>query len=65
MLFVKHAQSNGHSGLSLQLHAAWEDVFSGVKVDFHSVENVARSIFSERCLVKCVKSTTANEICSA
>ena len=36
-----------------------------VKADFHSVQNVARSIFSERFLLKCVKSTTANEICSA
>ena len=30
-----------------------------VKADFHSVQNVARSIFSERFLLKCVKSTTA------
>ena len=36
-----------------------------VKVDFHSVQNVARSIFSERFLLKCVKSTKANEICSS
>ena len=36
-----------------------------LKADFHSVQNVARSIFSERFLLKCVKSTTANEICSA
>ena len=36
-----------------------------IKADFHSVQNVARSIFSERSLLKCVKSTTANEICSA
>ena len=36
-----------------------------VKADFHSVQNVARSIFSERFLLKCVKSTTANEIRSA
>ena len=36
-----------------------------VKADFHSVQNVARSIFSERFHLKCVKSTTANEICSA
>ena len=36
-----------------------------VKADFHSVQNVARSIFSERFLLNCVKSTTANEICSA
>ena len=36
-----------------------------VKADFHSVQNVARSIFIERFLLKCVKSTTANEICSA
>ena len=35
------------------------------KADFHSVQNVVRSIFSERFLLKCVKSTTANEICSA
>ena len=32
------------------------------KGGFHSVQNVARSIFSERFLLKCVKSTTANEI---
>ena len=36
-----------------------------VKADFHSVRNVARSIFSERFLLKCVKSITANEICTA
>ena len=36
-----------------------------IKADFHSVRNVARSIFSERFLLKCVKVTTANEICSA
>ena len=36
-----------------------------VKADFHSVQNVVRSIFSERFLLKCVRSTTANEICSA
>ena len=36
-----------------------------IKADFHSVQNVARSIFSERFLLKCVKSTTANEIRSA
>ena len=36
-----------------------------LKADFHSVQNVARSIFSERFLLKCVRSTTANEICSA
>ena len=35
------------------------------KADFHSVQNIARSIFSERFLLKCVKSSTANEICSA
>ena len=38
---------------------------AGLKVDFHSVQNVARSTFSERFLLKCVKSTAANEICSA
>ena len=32
------------------------------KGGFHSVQNVARSIFSERFLLKCLKSTTANEI---
>ena len=36
-----------------------------LKADFHSVQKVGRSIFSERFLLKCVKSTTANEICSA
>ena len=36
-----------------------------VKADFHSVQNVARSIFCDRFLLKCVQSTTANEICSA
>ena len=36
-----------------------------LKADFHSVQNVARSISSERFLLKCVKSTTANEIWSA
>jgi hypothetical protein len=36
-----------------------------IKVDFHSVQNVARSIFCDRFLLKCVQSTTANEICSA
>ena len=34
------------------------------KADFHSVRNVVRSMFSKRFLLKCVKSTTANEICS-
>ena len=36
-----------------------------VKADFHSVQNVARSIFCDRFLLKCVLSTTADEICSA
>ena len=40
-------------------------IFYGLKVDFHSVQNVARLIFSKRFLLKCVKSSTANEICSA
>ena len=40
-------------------------LLGSLKADFHSVQNVARSIFSERFLLKCVKSTTANEICSA
>ena len=35
-----------------------------LKADFHSVQNIARSIFSERFLLKSVKSATANEICS-
>ena len=36
-----------------------------VKADFHSVQNVAQLIFSDHFLLICVKSTTANEICSA
>ena len=36
-----------------------------LKANFHSVQNFARSIFSEHFLLKYVKSTTANEICSA
>ena len=35
------------------------------EADFHSVQNVERSIFRERFLLKRVKSTTANEIHSA
>ena len=43
----------------------WPKSWFELKADFHSVQNVARSMFSERFLLKCVKSTTANEICSA
>jgi hypothetical protein len=32
-----------------------------LKADFHSVQNVARSNFCDRFLLKCVQSTTANE----
>jgi hypothetical protein len=38
---------------------------TGLKVDFHSVQNVAQSIFCDRFLLKCVQPTTANEIYSA
>ena len=51
--------------LNLKPAAHWSYRLVPVKADFHSVQNVARSIFSERFLLKCVKSTTANEICSA
>ena len=52
----------------LLMHVACTMAYIGssdarVKADFHSVpENVARSIFSKRFLLKRVKSTTANEI---
>jgi hypothetical protein len=36
---------------------------TGLKVDFHSLQNVAGSIFYDRFLSKCVQSTTAIEIC--
>jgi hypothetical protein len=36
-----------------------------LKTDFYSVQNVARSIFCDRFLLKCVQSTAANELCSA
>jgi hypothetical protein len=38
---------------------------SSLKADFNSVQNVARLIFFDRFLLKCVQSTTANERCSA
>ena len=31
---------------------------SGIKLDFHSAENVARSTFCDRFLLKCVESST-------
>ena len=43
----------------------WNFIYGSFKADFHSVRNVVRSIFSGRFLLKCVNSTTANEICSA
>ena len=42
-----------------------DEYFVSVKAVFHSVQNVARSIFCDRFLSKCVQSTAANEICSA
>ena len=48
-----------HEGRIISFFLTW------LKADFHSVLNVGRSIFIERFLLKCVKSTTANEIRSA
>ena len=42
-----------------------KDFVYSIKADFHSVQNVTRSTFSKRFLLKCVKATTATENCSA
>ena len=36
-----------------------------LRLDFHSVQNVVRSTFCDRFLLKYKQSITANEICSA
>ena len=63
LVFVSMQGMHDHEWSKIPFRPHW--AYRVIKADFHSVQNVARSIFSERFLLKCVKSTTANEICSA